>query len=207
MPYIYKITNEVNNKIYIGKTLLTPEQRFKEHILDSKRNSEEQRPLYSAMNKYGIEKFHISTIEECDPDHLNEREKYWIEYFGSFKNGYNATVGGDGRPYLDYDLIYNTYIKIKSIKETAKIIGCSQSSVSKVLSIYKISKEDRKKNGYILKSKSVIMIDKTSNQIIKVFPSIEEACQYLQKRHSGHIAAVCNKKRKTAYGYKWEYLS
>ena len=172
IPYIYKITNEVNDKIYIGKTLLTPEHRFREHILDSKRSSEEQRPLYSAMNKYGVEKFHMSIVEECDFEHLNEREKYWIEYFGSFKNGYNATIGGDGRPYLDSDLNYNTYIKTKDMKETAKIIGCSQDSVSKVLSIYKINKEDRKKNADIVKSKSVIMIDKTSNQIIKVFSTI-----------------------------------
>lgn len=136
IPYIYKITNEVNDKIYIGKTLLTPEQCFREHILDSKRNSEEQHPLYSAMNKYGVEKFHISVVEECDFEYLNEYERYWIEYFGSFKNGYNATIDEDGRPYLDYDLIYNTYIKTKSIKETAKIIGCSQDSVSKVLPIY-----------------------------------------------------------------------
>lgn len=207
MPYIYKITNEINNKIYIGKTLLTPEQRFKQHVNDSKKISKEQRPLYSAMNKYGIEKFCISTLEECDLDHLNEREKYWIEYFGSFKNGYNATVGGDGCPYLDYDLIYNTYIKTKSIKETAKITECSQDSVSKVLSIYKIDRKDKVKNAGILKSKSVAMIDGTSNQIIKVFPSIGEAHKYLQKSSSGHIAAVCNKKRKTAYGYKWEYLS
>lgn len=207
MPYIYKITNEVNNKVYIGKTLLTPEQRFKAHILDSKKNTKESRPLYSAMKKYGIEKFHISTIEECALESLDERERYWIEYFGSFKNGYNATIGGDGRPYLDYDLIYQTYIKIKSIKETAKIVGCSKDSVSKILSIYKINKEDKKKNADILKSKGVAMIDKTSNQIIKVFPSIGEAYKYLQKPSSGHIASVCNKKRKTAYGYKWEYLS
>jgi hypothetical protein len=59
------------------------------------------------MNKYGIEHFHISQIEETnDPD---EREKYWIEYYGTFKNGYNATIGGDGKRYLDYDLIIALY--------------------------------------------------------------------------------------------------
>ena len=204
MAYIYKITNCINDKIYIGKTYLSPDQRFKQHCKEPERSERKNRPLYSAMNKYGVENFVVETIEETDSP--EEREKYWIEYFGSFKNGYNATIGGDGRPYLDYDLIYNTYIKVKSIKETAKIIGCSPDSVSKVLSIYKINKEDKKKNADILKSKSVVMIDKTSNQIIKVFPSVGEACKYLQKQHSGHIAAVCNKKRKTAYGYKWSYL-
>jgi hypothetical protein len=59
------------------------------------------------MRKYGIEHFHISLIEEtCQPE---ERERYWIEYFSSFKNGYNATHGGDGKSYLDYNLIITTY--------------------------------------------------------------------------------------------------
>lgn len=43
-----------------------------------------------------------------------EREVYWIEKFHSFKNGYNATVGGDGRKYLDYDLIISTYLTTKN---------------------------------------------------------------------------------------------
>lgn len=55
------------------------------------------------MRKYGIENFHIELIEETtNPE---EREKYWIEYLGTYKNGYNATLGGDGKHYLDYDLI------------------------------------------------------------------------------------------------------
>ena len=62
MPYIYKITNDINNKIYIGKTLHAIEHRFKEHCKDSKKRQNEKRPLYSAMNKYGIEHFHISIL-------------------------------------------------------------------------------------------------------------------------------------------------
>jgi hypothetical protein len=61
------------------------------------------------MNKYGIDKFKIEQIEECDDSIVNEREIYWIEYYQSFKYGYNATKGGDGKLYLDYDLICETY--------------------------------------------------------------------------------------------------
>lgn len=70
-----------------------------------KEKKKEKRPLYNAMNKYGIEHFLIEEIEECDYNVVNDREKYWIEYYSSFKYGYNATPGGDGVPYLDYDLI------------------------------------------------------------------------------------------------------
>ena len=93
MSYIYKITNTINGKIYIGKTNRTVEERFKEHCRKSERERSEQRPLYNAMNKYGIKNFIIEQIEECPYDIASEREKYWIEYYGSFKYGYNATLG------------------------------------------------------------------------------------------------------------------
>ena len=91
------------------------------------------------MNKYGVKNFSIEQIEECSPDVVNEREKYWIEYYNSFRNGYNATLGGDGASYLDYNLIYNTYKEVLSIAETARIIGCSEDSVKLVLKNYSIS--------------------------------------------------------------------
>ena len=122
MPYIYKIVNDINNKIYIGKTLNTIEHRFKEHCKDSKKSHNEKRPLYSAMNKYGVEHFHVELVEECDENILSDREKFWIENFGSFKNGYNATKGGDGTHYLDYDLIISTYKELKSCIDVAKKI-------------------------------------------------------------------------------------
>lgn len=63
------------------------------------------------MRKYGVENFTIEEIEKTD--NPEDRERYWIEYFGSFKNGYNATIGGDGRPYIDYDLVVATYKELK----------------------------------------------------------------------------------------------
>ena len=76
------------------------------------------RPLYRAFQKYGIENFSIETIEETN--NPNEREKYWIEYYGSFKNGYNATIGGDGKPYIDYDLVVATYKEIMNMEKVAE---------------------------------------------------------------------------------------
>lgn len=206
MAYIYKIINDINDKVYIGKTLLSIEERFKEHCKDSKREKKEKRPLYNAMNKYGIEHFLIEEIEECDYNVVNDREKYWIEYYSSFKYGYNATTGGDGVPYLDYDLIISLWEQDKTIQEIAKLVNCYEDSVRKVLDINNISHRDRiirsKKNQY----KQVAQIDKNTNEIIQVFPSIQAAYTFLGKQHSGHIAAVCNGSRKTAYGFKWQYV-
>jgi len=50
--------------------------------------------LYMAMRKHGAGIFHIELIEECDNNLLNEREKYWISQYDSYKHGYNSTPGG-----------------------------------------------------------------------------------------------------------------
>ena len=79
------------------------------------------------MRKYGIENFEISLIEETDSP--EEKEIYWIEQKRSFKNGYNATIGGDGRKYIDYDLVIATYQQLNSIIKTATALNISRDSV------------------------------------------------------------------------------
>lgn len=208
MAYIYEITNKINGKIYIGKTEFSLEKRFKEHCRDAFRETEEKRPLYAAMRKYGVENFHIELIEETDiPD---ERERFWIEEKGSFKNGYNATRGGDGKAYLDYDLIVKVYEQVHSVMNTAEIVGCDKTTVSKVL---RARDYNLRKNRSIFQSDHVVMCDKETEEPLKVFSSATEAVRYLKgnptKQTTGeisHIVEVCKGLRKTAYGYKWKNL-
>lgn len=96
MGYIYKITNQINNKIYIGKTIKSIKERFNEH--KKKASTYPNRYLYDAMNHYGYDNFTIEVIEECLDEYLNEREIYWIATLQSnnSKIGYNLTIGGDG---------------------------------------------------------------------------------------------------------------
>lgn len=211
MAYIYQIINDINNKIYIGKTEFSIDKRFKEHCSDAFKERNEKRPLYSAMRKYGIEHFHIELIEETD--NPEEKEKYWIEQKQSFKNGYNATLGGDGKKYLDYDLIIASYKEIKSIKDTAVSLGISSDSVSNVLranniSIITSSEVIQKKYG-----KVVNMYD-LQNTFLKTFPSVNAAAKYMVENNltgckmttiKQHITEVCMGKRKTAAKFKWKY--
>lgn len=92
MAYIYRIVNDINDKIYIGKTQFSIEKRFRQHCKDSQRQQCSKRPLYNAMKKYGIQHFSIELIEETN--NPEEREKFWIKQYNSYKNGYNATLGG-----------------------------------------------------------------------------------------------------------------
>ena len=94
--YIYKITNLINQKAYIGKTINSISERWKEHKRDCKRFS--NRPLYRALNKYGIDNFKVELVEEVDIKDLSERAR-------NKKNKYNKIID-------DYD-----YAKLYMNKE------------------------------------------------------------------------------------------
>ena len=204
---IYKITNTVNGKVYIGKTLESIEKRWKEHQKDSLRFTD--RPLYRAMNKYGIEKFVIETIEEPEVELLSQRECYWIEYYNSYHFGYNATLGGDGKVLYDYQQIVNKYLEGALVKEIAKEFECSTETVSKALNLANI---DSNVNSYKRSLKSVFMCE-SDGTIIKEFQSRAEAATWLIEQKIAKtddkdnvvaaIGRVVNGQRKSAYKKLW----
>ena len=129
---IYKITNKINGKIYIGQSN-NCERRFKEH---QQKGESSRIPLDVAIQKYGKDNFTYEIIEECDIEKLNERESYWIQTLNAVENGYNCSEGGDqqsigennGRSKLtEEDIIkirtaYNNHLKQKDVYEEYKDI-------------------------------------------------------------------------------------
>lgn len=97
MVNIYKITNNINQKVYIGQTILSIEERFKKHKKNSSYLKLKHLPLYQAFNKYKFENFSIELLEKIKIEKADEREIYWISYYNSYNSGgYNATLGGMG---------------------------------------------------------------------------------------------------------------
>lgn len=91
--YIYKVTNNINGKIYIGQTN-NFEKRKREHILEKDDNS----IFHKALRKYGAENFTWQVIDFCNSKkQIDGMERFYILKYKSFKpNGYNMTKGGDG---------------------------------------------------------------------------------------------------------------
>ena len=203
MAYIYKITNSINGKIYIGKTSRTIEERFREHCQDSKRRQAEHRPLYSAMRKYGVQNFSVEEIEQCEDSAAEEREIYWISQYGSFGNGYNATIGGDGKPYIDRDLVIKTYKEEQNQRKTAAKLGISTDSVHDIL----IQNNIPIKSNAEINSKAVAMLDKETLEVIQTFPSEAAANRFLGiPELSSGIRDVCHGRHKTSRGYAWKFV-
>lgn len=94
---IYCITNNINNKKYVGLSK-NCYKRWWDHREAAKRPRKEYQkrvPLYNAMRKYGLDNFSFEILEECHQDLLKKREIYWIDKLNTYHNGYNATLGGD----------------------------------------------------------------------------------------------------------------
>lgn len=206
MAYIYKITNKLNGKIYIGKTIYTIEKRWNEHKSCVLHNREKT-PLHIAMQKYGCDNFTIEQIEECSDDIVNEKEIYWIAYYNSYHNGYNATLGGEGAAKCDdYNLIYNLWSLGKNVSEIANITNHSRTTIQSILNKNNISIEERKIRANRQKGKITIQRDKDTNEILNIFSTAGEAAKFLGKDRASHIQDCCRGRRKTAYGFKWEYI-
>lgn len=86
---IYKITNTLNQKVYIGQSVNVAE-RWKQHIKRALgAEPPTQNKLYPAMQKDGVWNFTFEIVEICEKSQLNEREQYWQQFFGAKEYGYS----------------------------------------------------------------------------------------------------------------------
>ena len=207
MPFIYCITNKINDKKYVGKTASTIKQRWKEHCLDYTKPRCEKRPLYDAINKYGIENFEISELCECSIDELNEKELSYINELNTYHYGYNATKGGDGKILYDHSEIIELYLSGLTMKEVCSLIGCCEDTVYNVLKSNNI--KARKNYGGIKVNQYSL-----SGEFIRTFESTADAGRWLTengfvKKYCGgvrqKIGNVAHGKSKTAYKFRWAW--
>ena len=112
---IYKIENLINHKIYIGQSI-NIERRWKDEkrLAFDPQDESYNYPLSRAFRKYGLDNFNFEIIEECSVDILSQRERYWINYYNSFFDGYNQTLGGETNSQVKKEQIIGVITDLKT---------------------------------------------------------------------------------------------
>ena len=155
--FIYKIINNLNNKVYIGQTIQKPIERFYQHCARKCDKNVLNMVIHKAIFKYGKNNFTFEIIEEVPKEQLNEREEYWIKYYNSYINGYNSTKGGQkgNKPFknIDNKAVIEQYQCGKSLRTIGIMFNIDKATVKSILlrnninlrttRTYKLSQEDR----------------------------------------------------------------
>lgn len=207
MGIIYCHRNLVNGKCYIGQTSKDLATRVGGSPSRAYSNNKD---FALDIKEYGWQNFESRVLEEVDNDHLTERETYWIEYFHTYSNGYNATVGGDGQTLYDYDFIAQLLREGRKYQEVADVVGCCLSTVAFVNKKYRIGYVPE--NHWTERSIPVEQYD-LDGHYIQSFNSCGDATRWLfENKYTSsastsahtHIMEVARGKRKTAYGFIWK---
>lgn len=186
---IYKITNLINGKIYIGQTTKTLQERFEHHVWMALNGSKFL--LHRAIYKYGKNNFNIAIIGEAySKDELDDKEILWIKYYNSCikfpnSNGYNMTFGGDG---FDKGIYHPKYGKPVS-KETRDKI--SKSMTGKMV-------------GESHPTAKPVLQFSLDGKFLHEYPSATEGAKAINGGNK-NITSCCRGLRNSAYGYVWIY--
>lgn len=215
---IYKITNKLNSKIYIGQTIQSLQKRWSHHCNDKKRCC---RKLANAIVKYGPENFTIEQIDvACTREELDVKEIYWIKHYDSMNpdKGYNLLGGGNknhvvgeetrrllglasrGRKCPEH--VKNILRAVKQGKPRPKEVVEKMRQTKISLGTHKGEKNWFYGKTGELSPTAVAVRNITLN---KIFGSINEAGRFCGNKDCSSIVKCCKGKRKRAYGYEWEY--
>lgn len=194
MLIIYKFTNKLNGKVYIGQTIQTLEERVKQHI-----HRKDGTYFHNTLSKYGIESFDVDVIDTATTtQELNNKERYWIEHYNSCdkRYGYNTTLGGETNP-MQCISAKNKHDAKMASEETRKKISDSMRALR---ASHPFSQETRDKISKALRGnahfaghkrsedailatsralmKPVYCINTGTEEVFE-FQSVKEACEWL----------------------------
>ena len=203
---IYKATNKVNGKIYIGQTARPLEVRMAEHARHS------DLPFDRAIQKYGLGNFEVEVIDTAKTvEELNRKEMYWIKYYNTYEGeGYNACMGGNNTKGFHH----RAESKAKMSEAKSRMyIGENNPFYGKHHSeeICRRFSEQRKGRKLSIEWKRHISDGSTARVKVRnietgeVFNSIKEAAEKYGVIAT-HISRVCRGKRNKTGGYHWEYV-
>ena len=210
---IYSATNKENNKIYIGATTNSLTSRKQDHI--QKSNTGAGHDFQQAIWTYGADNFNWKEVDTATTvTELAQKERYYIEKFDSFNNGYNSDKGGGfKKPIYQYTLTGDLVTTFDCLSDAAKTVHVDKKTISKIcLSVnqtfdgYLWSYRFQEPYRPIIKdrrSKEVLQLS-TNNKLLATFNSIVEASK-ITGIHKSSIAKCCRNEREKAGGYIFKF--
>ena len=207
MATIYKIINNITNKIYIGETTRTLSVRWRQHKSRSK-DINNNTYLYLSMRKYGIENFSVEILEECEDSKRFERETYYIKTLNSMApNGYNLVLSQNGTTSLYDDVILELWNEGLLLVEIGKQINFDPKIVSRILLNLGITKEEiQKRKGEAIGKRSSKGVTQYSleGEYLGDWESATAAAETLGLNRAS-ISKCCNGDMLTYKNYIWQY--
>lgn len=222
---IYKITNKINNKVYIGQSIHL-EIRWSQHKTAAFNQNVHtyNYPLYRAIRKYGIKNFDFQIIEECSPEILTEEEQYFIDYYNSLdpNYGYNLVPAVDSKAVENcnwakltnkqtqqiINLIINTSISFVEIGKIFNVSGSCIEDINKGRRWYQSNLH------YPLRQNAKSIVHRGEKQNTAVLSELDvleirqryvnEKIRDIYKDYENKIS-FCGFK-KVVYGSTWKYL-
>lgn len=200
---IYRITNLVNGKIYIGKTSESFLKRFRKHLANAK-HVRDGSQLGKAIRKYGEENFYIGIIVDKVPIYfLDAFERYWIHHYNSLHAGYNCTVGGDGgsRPWTDKQR--------QTVSQSRKGVVISAETRAKISNTLKATPMTAEHKAKMTAARSKIPHPMARKVLCvetgQIFPHGKAAADWLGHSSNSNIHNACKGRRPKVGGYTWKY--
>jgi group I intron endonuclease len=210
---VYRVQNKQNNKVYIGISEKSLEERKKDHIKKSKKGK--SYAFQQAIATHGADAFKWEQIDTATTtDELAKKEKEYILKYNSKEEGYNQSQGGEiQKSVYQYDISTEKLVeKFSNLTDAGAKFNLNKQDLSSVcLSVNKVSK------GFVWSYSSTFpahLNDKRRKKVVQYtlkgkfineFKSVSEASKFTGCNKTS-IAKVCRGERKSSGGFSWKYL-
>jgi len=230
---IYKITNKINGKFYIGQSN-NIKRRFQEHLIIK---HQQNQSLKLAIKKYGKENFELSILEKmpnANREKLNEREVYYIQIL---KPQYNRTLGGSGQKGMYVSKETREKLRQAGKKQWANMTEEQKNKIInnnfvRATKGHKVSEKTRQKlreknlgkkqTKHTIEKRKLSILEKKKNgwkkdgnkckkkviiiELNMEFESVKDCAKYLGLGSGTGISAVLNGRQKTCRNYHIKYV-
>ena len=205
---VYKLTNIVTGKFYIGSTF-NFYNRMKYHHYSHMRNPNKE--LGSDIEKYGWDAFSAEILEICTRENVRERERFYIESLNAVEVGYNQTKA---TTYKDWMTNYNKTMWRDPEYRKRRSEHSSEIQKERLLDPEYLSEKSNQLKRFTDTLKKPVGMYTKSGELLRTFQGVREAERWLlsqgvtSSKNASTMISDCaiGGRHKTAYGYVWKYL-